>query len=260
MIVQPEIRLPDHAVGGHIYRILVYEDRKTVSKTTLPFFADGYPGIMFQSTMNGLFISPQNKLLPVFFLYGQTIHPIELSMEGPFRLIAFQLYPDSVSQLLEINPKEINDGCFDLSTLKRGDPIHVISEIQKAGGIDSQIQIVTEFLIGLSGKSNDTANNKIRQAIHQILKSNGRASVKEIRSTLFITERTFERQFTNQVGIGPKQFAKIIRFQNSLLEINDQDLDKLTDVVYNNGFADQSHFIKTVKEYTGKTPKQFRGQ
>src|ERR1700710_1111343 len=113
MIVQPEIRPPDSSITGHVNEIQVYEDKNAGGQTVLPFFADGYPGIMYQITTDGLFVSPQNKQLPVFFLYGQTIHPIELSMQGPYRLIAFQLFPNSVGQLLEIQPKEINDGCFD---------------------------------------------------------------------------------------------------------------------------------------------------
>jgi AraC-like DNA-binding protein len=258
MIVQPKIWVPDSFLTGHVNEIQVYEDESAVGETILSFFADGYPGIMFQFTTAGLFVSPQNKQLPVFFLYGQTIQPIELSMQGPYRLIAFQLFPDSVGQLLEIQPKEINDGCFDLSTLKKGDPEQTISEMQNAKDLNLQIRLVTDFLIRLSGKIKDSGENKIREAIHQILKSNGQATIKEIRDSLFITERTFERQFTARVGIGPKQFAKIIRFQNSLSEITDQDLDKLTDVVYNNGFSDQSHFIKTFKEFTGKTPGEFR--
>jgi AraC-like DNA-binding protein len=180
-------------------------------------------------------------------------------MQGPYHLISFQLFPDSVSQLLKIQPKEINDGCFDLSTLKNGDPVRSIHEIQNTNDVNIQIRLITDFLVRLSGKIKDSEENKIRQAIHQILKSNGRATIKEIRNSLFITERTFERKFTAQVGIGPKQFAKIVRFQNSLSEITEKDMDKLTDVVYNNGFADQSHFIKSFKEFTGKTPREFRG-
>ncbi|HLA58259.1 MAG TPA: helix-turn-helix transcriptional regulator [Puia sp.] len=258
MIVQPEIRLPDSSIISHVNEIQLYEDKNASEETVLSFFADGYPGIMFQFTTDGLFVSPQNKQLPVFFLYGQTIHPIELSMKGPYRLIAFQLFPDSVRQLFEIQPKEINDGCFDLSSLTNGDPKGSITEIQKTNDVNLQIRLITDFLVRLSGKIKGSAENKIRQAIHQILKSNGQVTIKEIRDSLFVTERTFERQFISQVGIGPKQFAKIIRFQNSLSEITDQDLDKLTDVVYNNGFADQSHFIKTFREFTGKTPGEFR--
>ena len=37
-----------------------------------------------------------------------------------------------------------------------------------------------------------------------------------------------------------------------------KDYTTLTDIVYENGFADQSHFIKVFKAFTGKTPKAFK--
>jgi AraC-like DNA-binding protein len=59
------------------------------------------------------------------------------------------------------------------------------------------------------------------------------------------------------VGVTAKQFAKIIQFQQSLEQITVKDYSKLTDIVYANGFADQSHFIKVFKAFTGKTPLAF---
>jgi len=59
------------------------------------------------------------------------------------------------------------------------------------------------------------------------------------------------------VGVTAKQFAKIIQFQQSLEQITVKDYSKLTDIVYANGFADHSHFIKVFKAFTGKTPLAF---
>jgi AraC-like DNA-binding protein len=258
LTMQPIIQIPDQTIQKYVCRILVFEERKTEGKTILPFFADGYPGIIFQITTSGLFVSPQNKLLPVFFLYGQTIHPIELTIEGPFKMITFQLYPDAVRWLLDIQPKDITDGCYDLSLLSHYKINPIVPPLEKVDDTDVQIQMITDFLTGLAKTKTTSAENRIQQAIHLILKSRGAATIKDIRTSLFITERTFERQFTNHVGISPKQFAKIIRFQQSLEEVTDQDLDKLTDIVYKNGFCDQSHFIRIFKEFTGQTPREFR--
>ncbi|MEJ7767379.1 MAG: DUF6597 domain-containing transcriptional factor [Chitinophagaceae bacterium] len=62
-------------------------------ETRLPFFVDGYPGLMFQQTDNGLHVKPDNKLIPALFLYGQTIRSIPLEIEGAYQIIIFQLYP-----------------------------------------------------------------------------------------------------------------------------------------------------------------------
>jgi len=35
---------------------------------------------------------------------------------------------------------------------------------------------------------------------------------------------------------------------------------KLSDVAYENGYADQSHFIRSFREFTGYTPSQYQQQ
>jgi len=73
---------PDKSISLFVKSILVFEENETDQKTVLPFFADGYPGLICQETTNGLLVNPQNKLMPTLFLYGQTIHPIELAITG----------------------------------------------------------------------------------------------------------------------------------------------------------------------------------
>jgi hypothetical protein len=84
--------VPDQSIALFVTNILVIEGAEPNQKTILPFFADGYPGLMFQVTENGLFVNPHKKLMPDFFIYGQTIAPIELEMVGTYQLIVFQLY------------------------------------------------------------------------------------------------------------------------------------------------------------------------
>ncbi len=63
-----------------------------------------------------------------------------------------------------------------------------------------------------------------------------------------------------QVGLTPKQFAKIIQFQTSLHYLNNSTYDKLVEVGLDSGFSDQSHFIRTFKKYTEQTPSYYLKQ
>ncbi len=38
--------------------------------------------------------------------------------------------------------------------------------------------------------------------------------------------------------------------------MTDADYASLTDIGFDSGFSDQSHFIRSFKKYTGKTPKR----
>jgi AraC-like DNA-binding protein len=250
--------LPEKAVSLFVKSILVYEAAENhTHKTILPFFADGYPGIMYQETKNGLLVSPYEKKMPAFFLYGQTLKPIELIMEGSYRLIIIQLYPFVLQKFFGLEPKSINDSCYDLLQLEMPEIHGAVNQIQTECNTLKRIQILTQFLHSVFEEKKQHLDYKIRQSIQLILDHNGQLTVGELCNETGLNERTLERRFLNEVGVSPKQFSRIIQFQQSLEQLTEKEYDKLTDIVYSNGFTDQSHFIKVFKSFTGKTPKLF---
>ncbi len=248
---------PADSISLFVKEVLTFESEKGEDKTVLPFYADGYPGIMFQQTGSGLYVLPHNKQMPAFFLYGQTIHPIELSMQGQYQLIVFQLYPFVLESFFGVDPRTLNDGCYDLTQLQHYSIANVLTALHAANGFEGWTQTITAFLNRVFLSKQAGLDDVIRQAILLIVQGKGQHTIMQLREALCISERTFERRFLAQVGITPKQFSKIIQFDNSLTGIRDNHFEKLSDVVYNNGYADQSHFIRVFKAFTGITPSQF---
>ena len=247
---------PDYLISLFVKNILVFEESKIDQKTVLPFFADGYPGLMFQETENGLLVSPHNKQMPLLFLYGQTIKPIELIIEGAYKLIIFQLYPFVLKSFFNVTAKDINDGCHDLQTLEGG--TKVIHQLTQNSNLEKRIEILSTFLLDIFQVKKETLDLQIRKAIQVIIDNKGQTTIKDICSEIHLTERTFERRFLKEVGISAKQFSTIIQFQFSLQQLTLKDFTKLTDIVYSSGYADQSHFTKVFKAFTNKTPKAFK--
>ena len=118
-------------------------------KTNLPFFADGYPGLMFQQTDNGLNVNPHKKLMPVLFLYGQTIRPIELEINGAYQLIAFQLYPFVLKSFFNVMPHIINDDCYDLQQLQEVDIATFTQQLLSEKDIDKKVERISFLLYQL---------------------------------------------------------------------------------------------------------------
>lgn len=247
---------PDKSISLFVKKVFVFEETEKNQKTRLPFFADGYPGLMFQETENGLLVSPHNKQMPTLFLYGQTIKPIELIIQGSYRLIVFQLFPFVLKSFFNVTPADVNDDCYNLEPLKDKNGTNVSDQLKKSNpGI--RIKIITELLYQTLQAKKDILDFTIKHAIQLIIDSKGLQNINKLCAALHLTERTFERRFITTVGISPKQFSKIIQFQQSLEQLTLKDYNKLTDIVYANGFADQSHFIRVFKTFTGKTPLKF---
>jgi len=244
--------VPPESIARYIKNILVYHHYDEDVRTILPFFADGYPGLIYHTAVNRMTLFPSGQLMKPFFVYGQTLHPIKLSIEGPFDMVIFQLYPFALRSLFALDAKSLNDDCLELTTFE-------MDTVRKLGAeelTDNYISRITEFL---SAKILTIANQDdlIRKSIQLILQNKGVISIKEVTEKLHVTERSLQRHFKLEVGVSPKKFCKIIQFQASLTRLNSEEYLKLGQIAYENGFADQSHFTRMFRHYTGQTPSSF---
>ena len=250
--------IPNNSISLFVKTIWVFENDDKNIQTNLPFFADGYPGLMFQQTDNGLKVKPHNKKMPALFLYGQTIKPITLDIKGSYTLVIFQLYPFVLKSLFNVIPQSINDNCYYLDDAMGININSFINQLLSYKNVQQKINAITELLLSFFEKKKQNLDYKIKQAIESIIQTKGQENISSIAEKLKLNIRTFERRFLNETGLKPKQFAKIIQFQASLEQLTVEDFTKLTDIVYQNGFSDQSHFIRVFKAFTGKTPKAFK--
>ncbi|MGB3779617.1 MAG: helix-turn-helix domain-containing protein [Tunicatimonas sp.] len=246
---------PDSSSRPYVVNITYRESIREDAYVQMPFFADGYPGIVYHQTDNGLTLLPGNKQLSPFFLYGQTLAPIELSVWGPFKLLIFQLSPFVPTRLFGLTPKTINDDCYDLAPHQAVETNGLLQQLARSSP-QTQVNMITTFLNDLGQQSAHKIDRSVQQAIQILLASKGVITIRQLREQLSMTERTMERRFAAAVGVTPKQFARIIQFQSSLTHISEEAHARLIDAAYIYGFADQSHFTRTFKHYTGRTPSE----
>lgn len=253
--MKTQIIKPAIEISLLVKNIMVFEEAVSTQKTVLPFFADGCPGLMFHVSPNGQVVMPQNKLMPTSYIYGQTVYPIELHISGKFKIIVFQLYPYVLRSIFSIDATVLTDTCHDMQQVVEWQEVQ--SKLLSTKRMDNQIKIISSFLSSAFVAKGYKLDEKIKMAIRLILETKSQITVKTICEKIHLTVRTFERRFLAEVGISAKNFIQINRFQQSLEQLTIKDFKKLTDIVYDNGYADQSHFVRVFKSFTGKTPKGF---
>jgi AraC-like DNA-binding protein len=242
---------PLESISRYVNNILVYQVDDNV-RTVLPFFADGYPGLIYHTATNQMKLYPSGQLMKNFFIYGQTLNPIELVVEGRFKMVIFQLYPFALRSLFHLGAISLNEDCYDLTVIEAPTAQLLDSEDDPEGYIAGITAFLTSKIKGVTDRS-----DLIKKSIKLILESKGTLSVKALREKLHVSERSLQRLFKSETGISPKQFCKIIQFQASLEQLNNDDYLKLGQIAHEKGFADQSHFIRIFRKYTGHTPSSF---
>ena len=252
---------PVDELKQQVTSIWSYEQEDPASETRLPFFADGYPGLIYQDAA-AMCLQPGGKALNNLFLYGQTMAPIELVARGAFRMIVFQLKPDALGRIFQVDAAALKDECMPVPG-DHADFLQQLTDARKrnSGAQEEQTEIalLSTWLLEYSRKATP-AEPVVLAAIDLMLASGGTMPIADIRQRLNISERRLQRLFLRETGISPKQFAKIIQFQRSIKALPDPSArsgrrsSALTAVAYELGFADQSHFIRRFRQYTGFTP------
>jgi AraC-like DNA-binding protein len=97
----------------------------------------------------------------------------------------------------------------------------------------------------------------IRYATDELMRNSDADGLAAMLEKLKVSERTFQRIFKKYVGIPANQYRRICQFETSFAQLKGQRFEKLTDVAYDNGFADQSHFIRSFREFTNVTPNTY---
>lgn len=258
-IMEKQLPIPK-SIEPFVKEIIVIDSNEMEIDHRLPFYADGFPGVVYSKSINPFYLQPRNKKLSDFYLYGQTIEPISIDVKGAFQFFCIRMYPFAVRILLGVDPKVLNDDCFDLMLVENVDTRQTLKKLNQSEDTLEIIEILAHYFNELLLNASINPDYRIKLAINLILKSNGVMSIQEVRNRLHVTERTLERHFLKEIGVTPKQFAKIIQFSSSLKQMTETDFLSLTEIGHDNGFADQSHFIRSFKRYTGKTPKEFQKQ
>lgn len=93
--------------------------------------------------------------------------------------------------------------------------------------------------------------------IAEIKKHKGIISVVELTNRHFTTVRQLERHFKQHVGISPKEFINITRFQFVHAAIQKKSSKKsMSEIAFEHGYYDHAHLANAIKSYTGVTPNE----
>lgn len=100
-------------------------------------------------------------------------------------------------------------------------------------------------------------NNPLQAVINDVHSTNGQISIYELSKRNFTTVRNLERNFKKLIGLSPKEYVNIIRFQHALRIIKNSNQDRsLLDIAFECGYYDHSHLANEIKRNTGLSPSK----
>ncbi len=103
----------------------------------------------------------------------------------------------------------------------------------------------------------DVRPDVIDRAVRTIERRKGLVEVCRLARACDLSLRQFERRFGERVGIAPKTFCRIVRFQHAVSALRFGRSENLANLAAEFGFADQSHFNRDFKSLCNYLPSDF---
>ena len=221
---------------------------------------DGFTEIIFNyRDVYNAKISGNWNLQSPNLLAGQLKTFFYLQNTGSTGSVAVKLKPAALTQLFGFRMDQYVDKIVDIDSFQNIELKRLKEKVLACVSIDSNIQehLVKTILDDYFALIIQTASeNPLKRALELIFSSHGLVTVAEMATITNVGERQLERLFKKYIGLSPKYYARIIRF-NYIFKLIKSKKNSWTEIVYQSGYYDQSHFIKNFKAFTGEDPSSY---
>jgi AraC-like DNA-binding protein len=163
--------------------------------------------------------------------------------------------PSGFNRLFGIPMTKLTDAAYDAyAVIGPGFP-SLEHQLGDTFGFAERIQIIEERLIGMLG-CHGTAD-PVAIAANSLFASNGIHRVSAMATASGLSPRQFERRFLAQVGVPPKLYARIIRFNAALDYKLRWPGSAWSSIANDHDFYDQMHLVHDCRAFTGESPSRF---
>ncbi|MFN7118782.1 MAG: helix-turn-helix domain-containing protein [Saprospiraceae bacterium] len=179
-----------------------------------------------------------------------------LRKTGIYRGITVHLTPDGMHGLLQSSLNELPlNAVFNLEELCVKWGRELAARLCACTSQQAQLTCLEQLL---RQKLNSSFGHvtPMSPLLNWIEQRQGQVNVQTLAETFFISRKTLERKFLQQVGISPKQYLRMIRFRHAYTQLSLGNFQEMMDLVVENGYFDQMHMIKDFKQFIGKTPTE----
>ncbi len=234
---------PDHSIErvvptGHVF---------------LLFELDGFT----RNTFDHATLKPNAEFKEVW-ISGMHKHHLAISAHENSEMLVVQFKAGGAMPFFHRPMHQFNDTVIAADGVFGNEVLHLRSRILRAELTTDKMALAEQWLLDLFER-NLTIPKDIQILIKQ-LQAEPAEKYSEIIKNYPNSQKHMIDQFKKYVGLTPKYYQRILRFNDLLLTIQAKNNINWSDVAYQCGFSDQSHFIKEFQHFSGFNPSEFINQ
>lgn len=209
---------------------------------------DGCTDILFEQDLKdnsytirycGVFDSP-------FTIVYDTDHPV--------RKLGVRFFPGGAHLFLKASLSEFTNQFCSLDAIGLCAEGELGEQVFAENTMEARIRIIEQHLIKLFHAGNTVEDHLMKNLLYRILDAGGNLPIARLAESEYISPRQMHRKFNQWIGLSPKRFSEIIRFQTVVRDIRQRQYSDWSMAALQHGFFDQAHLNHEFKRFYGETP------
>jgi len=185
-------------------------------------------------------------------LVGQMDGPVTIIPSGPVAMVGARFRPGALHKVLPVAQDRLAGQILDLESVWQHWTRRAAERVAAADEADARLAVfesVLEEIVPL--EIAPTSDRGLDATLIRLRASGGTAAIERLASEAGLSRRQFERRFREYVGLPPRLFGRIVKFQRAFRLLG---VDGGASIAARCGYADQAHLVREVRRFAGETP------
>lgn len=253
---------PRHELSEYVKHIWVFESSGGLSEEETQIIVPNgsakmmlyYKGRFTGRVGDRAFSVPDHKL----FVLGVSDRPTiaEFDRNQAFGCICVEFHPAFAYRMLAVPQHELRNTLVHFGDLIAPAASRIMEErmYMTPDPAHKAMLLQDDLAAALALTERDA---KFEYGVSAIWNSRGRMLITELSQDMGHGDRWLRAKFAERLGIGPKTFASIVRFQSCFQALLRDKRSFLENGHYYDFYYDQAHFIKEFKRFMGLPPAKY---
>jgi len=199
--------------------------------------------------------SPANNI-PGQVICGARSSPMVLDTVDMVTTFGIQFRPGGAFPFLRMPASELRDLCLPLDDVFGAGASTLRERLLECAGPQQMFAVVEQWLLSQVSKSLEK-HPAVAYATQQFVEGALTQPLSSVLQRIGYSQRHFNQLFADEVGLTPKRFLRVRRFQRVITSIACEPSVDWADLALRCGYYDQSHFSHDFRGFCGLTPAAY---
>lgn len=193
------------------------------------------------------------------YLFGQPKSSRIITHHGKtLELVGVKLKPLGIARITGINIEQLANRIIPAEDIWGSQVTSLCESMWECRGIEAILLRLEKFLIAQYRKTSlHHRIDNVAYALSLIHAQQGNISIQDIQHDANITKKTLERAFMHYMGLSPKFYSRLVRFNRAKQLMSTSSKLDIMDIACSLGYFDHSHFTADFKCFSGQTPTAY---